>query len=99
MPWRSALAVTTAAALVAGCGGSGSTGSSGREVFARACSVCHTLSGADSPSHQGGDLLAVHLSRAVWVQFARQMPAHPRLTKTQLQAVTDYILAVQRRAR
>lgn len=57
--------------------------------------MCHTISGAGSPSHQGGDLLRLHLPRSVLLQFMREMPVHPRPDRAQLQKVADYILAVQ----
>jgi mono/diheme cytochrome c family protein len=90
------LVVTASAALLGGCGGSTR---SGRALFARDCGACHTISGADSPSHQGGDLLDVHLRRAVLVQFMREMPVHPPPDGAQLRRIADYILVVQRRPR
>jgi mono/diheme cytochrome c family protein len=67
----------------------------GRVLFGQACGTCHTISGVNTPSHQGGDLLAVHLSRPVLVQFAREMPLRRRLGHGELLAIVDYILAVQ----
>jgi len=90
------LVAVASAVLLGGCGG---TARSGRALFARECGVCHTISGADSPSHQGGDLLRVRLPRSVLLQFMREMPVHPRPDDAQLQRVADYILAVQRGAR
>jgi mono/diheme cytochrome c family protein len=99
--------VAVALAIVAaGCGGSGSGGrggsgsgppGNGKTLFTQACGACHTVSGVDSPKHQGGDLLAVHMSRAALLQFAREMPVRRRLTSAELATVADYILAVQRR--
>ena len=71
----------------------------GRALFTRACGACHTLNGSDVPSHQGGDLLEVRLARPVLLQFAREMPLRHKLSDAQFQAVTDYVLAVQRRRR
>ena len=90
------LVATASAGLLAGCGG---TTQSGRTLFARECGVCHTISGIDSPSHMGGDLLDVRLGRPVLLQFMREMPVHPRPDSGQLQKVADYILAVQRGTR
>jgi hypothetical protein len=100
MRWGIGAWVAAVAAVAAGCGSS--TGSSigsgpnGQALFVHACGGCHTLSGKNSASHQGGDLLAVRLSRPVMLEFAREMPVRRPLTAHQLGAVTDYILAVQR---
>jgi mono/diheme cytochrome c family protein len=100
MRWLTVLAAAAIAALCAGCGDSHSARATvGRELFARACGACHTLSGVDSASHQGGDLLRAQLSRPVLLQFTREMPVHPPLTERQTEAVADYILAVQRSGR
>jgi mono/diheme cytochrome c family protein len=69
---------------------------SGREVFARDCSFCHSISGHNSPKQQGGDLLRAHLRRPVLIQFTAEMPVRHRLTRHELHAVVDYVLAVQR---
>lgn len=66
-------------------------------MFATSCSSCHTLTGVDSPSHQGGDLLHVRISRVQLLQFTREMPVRHRLSTAELSAVTDYVLAMQRR--
>ena len=68
-----------------------------KALFTQACGACHTISGVSSPSRQGGDLLAVRLSRPVMIQFAREMPLRRRLTATQLDSIADYILGLQRR--
>ncbi len=85
--------------LAAGaCGVSHTTApTGGKALFTQACGACHTVSGVSSPSHQGGDLLAVRLSRRVMIQFAREMPVRRPLTATQLDSIADYILALQRR--
>jgi len=86
------------AIAAAGCGGtSPATPSHGKTLFVQACGACHTLSGIDSPTHQGGDLLGFHMSRATLLQFAREMPLRHRLTSAEFATVADYILAVQRR--
>ena len=86
------------AIAAAGCGGSGSAPSNrGKTLFTQACGACHTLTGVDSPKHQGGDLLAARMSRLALLQFGREMPVRRRLTSAELATVADYILAVQRR--
>jgi mono/diheme cytochrome c family protein len=83
--------------LLAGCGGGGSAASrSGRQLFATDCSHCHSLTGHDSPSRQGGDLLNARFSRAVMLEFAREMPVRHPLTEAELRAVSDYVVAVER---
>jgi mono/diheme cytochrome c family protein len=72
---------------------------SGHEVFAHECSFCHSLTGHSSPKQQGGDLLDARLRRPVLVQFTAEMPVKHRLTKAELNAVVDYVLAVQRGGR
>ncbi|MGH2870675.1 MAG: c-type cytochrome [Solirubrobacteraceae bacterium] len=80
-----------------GCGTATPTGASGRSLFAQACGFCHSLTGHESPSKQGGDLLGVRLRRPVALQFAREMPVRPRLSHAELAAIVDYIALVQRR--
>jgi mono/diheme cytochrome c family protein len=70
----------------------------GRELFARDCAFCHSLSGHNSPKQQGGDLLGAHLRRPVLVQFTAEMPVKHRLSRADLNAVVDYVIAVQRRS-
>jgi mono/diheme cytochrome c family protein len=85
------------ALLASGCGASSSGRSpSGATVFAGSCRSCHSLSRPSSPRQQGGDLRRVHLSRSVLTQFTAEMPVRHRLTATELRAVVDYVLAVQR---
>ena len=90
-----ALALGLAAA---GCGTSAPSQPSGRVLFAQACQACHSLTGHQSPSQQGGDLRGVRLSRPVALQFAREMPVRRPLSRGQLAAVVDYIALVQRSA-
>jgi mono/diheme cytochrome c family protein len=90
----------SALALVAGLSGCGSTGaphSAGPALFAEDCSVCHSLSGKQSPRRQGGDLLALHIGREEMLQFVREMPVRHRLGPLQLQTVSDYVLAAEQR--
>lgn len=70
---------------------------SGSVVFARDCQVCHSVIGNESEHRQGGDLLGYHLTRAEWLSFTRVMPARKPLSKAELNAVVDYVLAEQRR--
>lgn len=89
------LAVTL---LAAACGAASSPQApSGERLFASSCGGCHTLTGADSPSHQGGDLLHLHVTHPQLLQFAREMPVRHRLTAAQLEAVTAYVLAAEHR--
>ncbi len=95
---RATLCATLAFGLAAaGCGPATPAGSSGRSLFVRACGFCHSLTGLESPSKQGGDLLGVRLRRTVALQFAREMPVRHPLSHTQLAAIVDYIALVQRR--
>lgn len=98
MRWCSRFVAVALAIAAAGCGGAGSPPTrNGRTLFTQACGACHTLNGIDSPKHQGGDLLGVHMSRPALLEFAREMPVRRRLTSAELATVADYILAVQRR--
>ena len=95
-----ALAVVALAAVdaVAGCGSADSRLANGQALFANDCSACHTLSGRPSPSHQGGDLRALHVGRAAMLQFTAEMPMAIPLTGSQVAEVADYVLSVQRRS-
>jgi mono/diheme cytochrome c family protein len=90
------LAALALGLAAAGCGTSTPAQPSGRVLFAQACAFCHSLTGHQSPSKQGGDLLGVRLSRPVALQFAREMPVRRPLSHAQLAAVVDYIALVQR---
>lgn len=97
---RCGLVVVVLGFAAAACGaGHRSHSTRGGVLFRQSCGACHTISGVNTPSRQGGDLLAVHLRRSVLMQFAREMPVRRRLGPGELGAITDYILAVQRRAR
>ncbi len=97
LPWAICLAC-------AGCGGGGSprvlgaAGGSGAVVFARSCSACHSLVGNESLHRQGGDLLGYKMTRSQLLGFTRVMPTKP-LSDAQLDAVVEYILRAQSRAR
>src|SRR5689334_2823274 len=94
MPLLSTLAL---AVTLAACGGSRASpsGPDGKALFARDCSACHSLTGVESPKHQGGDLLRGHFSREVMLQFAREMPTPHRLSETELQRVAAYVVSVE----
>ena len=102
MRCATALAALALAITAAGCGSASTSAPSAgvtaaaRTLFAGSCGGCHTLTGHDTSSHQGGDLLGVHLHRPVALQFAREMPVPHRLTQAQLGTIVDYIAAVQR---
>ena len=100
MRHATALAALVLAAAGAGCGSNArhasTDASAGRALFATSCGGCHSLTGHDTASHQGGDLLGVRLRRPVALQFAREMPARRRLTAAQLSTIVDYIAVVQR---
>jgi mono/diheme cytochrome c family protein len=92
------LAAAAACATLAGCGGGGAAGPPrGRTVFAQACSACHSLSGADDPRRQGGDLLAFHASRTQMTQLTDEMPVRHPLTDPELAAVVSYVMGVEQR--
>jgi mono/diheme cytochrome c family protein len=97
---RSWLLAAASAALLAGCaaGRPHETASAGA-LFGEACGACHTLSGADDPRRQGGDLLHFHSSRTQLLQLTREMPVRRALTEAQLRAVVGYVMAVERRHR
>ena len=71
--------------LLTGCGGQSV---SGRAVFDRACSDCHTLTGHDT-NIDGGDLGANRLTVAQIESFVRVMPVH--LSAAQTRAVARYV--------
>jgi mono/diheme cytochrome c family protein len=91
----------TALALAITAGGCGSASTppptvAARTLFSGSCGGCHTLTGHNIASRQGGDLLGVRLRRSVALQFAREMPVPHPLTPAQLNTIVDYIAAVQR---
>ncbi len=95
---RTGLALLAVSGTLSGCGAAGTAPRpSGKALFAANCSVCHSLSGRQSPRRQGGDLLGAHFSPQVMLQFAREMPVRRPLTRAELRAVSDYVLSVQRR--
>jgi mono/diheme cytochrome c family protein len=92
------LLAAAGAALLAGCGATRPRATlSGRLLFGQACGACHSLSGVEDPSRQGGDLEYFHATSTQFLQLAREMPARRALTEAQLRAVVGYIRAVERR--
>jgi mono/diheme cytochrome c family protein len=71
----------------------------GRQVFAQACEVCHSISGRSRPSQQGGDLRMFHSSLAQLRQLTAEMPVlhHHRLSSAELSAVIGYVAAIESR--
>jgi mono/diheme cytochrome c family protein len=99
---RRALAVLLLllAGAVSGCGGSAAPApASGAAAFRRECSYCHSLIGNESLHRQGGDLLGYTLSRQELIEQTRQMPVRHPLSAAELNAVVDYVEAMQERAR
>jgi mono/diheme cytochrome c family protein len=87
-----------AIAALAGCGSSGgSQRANGASLFAEDCAMCHSLTGRQLPRRQGGDLLALHATRAAMLEFVREMPVPHQMTKAQQQAVADYVRAIEAR--
>jgi mono/diheme cytochrome c family protein len=88
-----------AIALVAsGCGSTrGSPRADAPALFAEDCGMCHSLTGRQSPPRQGGDLLALHTTRAAMLEFVREMPVTHRLSSSQVEAVADYVRSVEAR--
>ena len=73
-----------------------SGGGTGHDVFNEACAECHSVSGHNKPSQQGGDLLHFESTRAQLVQLTREMPViHHRLSDAEVQAVVDYLRALE----
>jgi mono/diheme cytochrome c family protein len=95
------LAGLAAVLILGGCGGSGAAPATrdGKALFARNCSVCHSLTGVESPKRQGGDLLHGRFTREVMLQFTREMPLRHRLSQAELRTVADYVVAVERASR
>ncbi|HEY2260849.1 MAG TPA: c-type cytochrome [Solirubrobacteraceae bacterium] len=89
-------AILLSALAISGCGGSGGAQPNGQALFSQACSACHSLTGVESPKRQGGDLRAGRFSRAVMLQFAREMPVRRRLSEAELRRVADYVVSVER---
>ena len=86
-------AVTAVAFFAAGCGGHARHLETGRSIYEQDCAGCHTLSGRERGSI-GGDLVNANLGVADTASFALEMPTPRRLTKTQADAVAQYVDAV-----
>ena len=92
---RTALAALAITALAGSGSGGGSQDPSGAALFAEDCGTCHSLTGQQSPRRQGGDLLALHMTRAEMLEFVGEVPVAHRLSSAQLQTVGDYVRAVE----
>ncbi len=90
---RKACAAAASCVLLAACGATHAQ--PGAALFARNCSLCHSLIGNESLRRQGGDLLGARLSRPILLQFTREMPVRRPLTERQLAQIVDYIRQVQ----
>jgi mono/diheme cytochrome c family protein len=98
MPRAAALASLLVTVALAGCVPTGAARrTDGQTLFSQDCGVCHSLSGSQSPRRQGGDLLAVHASRAAMLQFVQEMPVRHPLSSAQLRTIAAYVLAVEAR--
>lgn len=94
-------AVGCAAALllgIAGCGGPGRDVSVGARVFDQGCRSCHSLAGDESLRRVGGDLLGYRLDRTQMLELVREMPVRRTLSPSEIAAVSDYVLSLERRA-
>jgi mono/diheme cytochrome c family protein len=92
------LAAALAAVALAGCGETGGASAAaalgpGRQIFARSCSGCHTLTGRESAT-SGGNLLNAHLSVADLASFAGEMPTPQPLSRAEILAVAEYVHSV-----
>lgn len=90
-----AIALMLAVAL-SGCGGTDRRPVNGRVVFTQSCRACHSLDGHPSAGQQGGDLGGVAIGRRAMIQFVREMPVRRRLSAAEINAVSDYVRAVER---
>ncbi len=70
----------------------------GARVFSAACAHCHTLGTPAPATKQGGDLVGYRMTLAQVESFTRVMPARRPLRAGDLRAVSEYVLAAQRRA-
>ena len=91
---RIVLAALGIAAAAGGCGSSGGT-RGGSALFAEDCVACHSLTGRQSPRQQGGDLLALHMTRSEMLEYVMEMPVRRRLSSIQVETVADYVRAVE----
>jgi mono/diheme cytochrome c family protein len=103
---RRALFVFGVLVLVGACGASAprrvvlpQRPAGGAVVFQRDCSSCHSLIGNESLHRPAGDLLGYTLTRQQLLEQTRQMPVRRRLSGAELNAVVDYVQAMQKRAR
>jgi mono/diheme cytochrome c family protein len=83
------------AGVLGACGGGSSRPPDGRAIFASDCSACHSLIGNESLHRQGGDLVGYRIGRPALVQLTSEMPVARPLSRAEVAAVVDYVLAVQ----
>jgi mono/diheme cytochrome c family protein len=93
---RLASAALLPAAFVAGCGGGGPSPREGAAVFASSCTGCHTLAARPRVNPVGGSLRGYHLTVAQAEAAVRVMPVRTKLTARQLEAVSRYIVSLDR---
>ena len=97
---RRRLAASALVALTAGVSGcGGSSAPSGQRLFAGSWSTCHSLSGNERPSRQGGDLRGLRISHAAMLRFVREMPVRHHLAGVQGNAVAKYVRAIEHATR
>lgn len=92
------VAAALAAVALAGCGETRDVSAAaalgpGRQIFARSCSGCHTVTGRESAT-SGGNLLNAHLSIADLASFAKEMPTPRPLSRAEILAVAEYVHSV-----
>jgi mono/diheme cytochrome c family protein len=93
------LALLALTGAVAACGSARrAADASGAHVFARDCAMCHSVIGNESLHRQGGDLLGYRMTRRQVREFTREMPVRHRLTPAELNAVVEYVFALQQRS-
>jgi mono/diheme cytochrome c family protein len=64
---------------------------SGRTIFARECSGCHTLAAETRGRLSGGSLRDYRLTVRQIESFVRVMPVRRRLTAREVVAVSEYV--------
>lgn len=89
------LAALLPATLVAGCGG-GPSLREGAAVYAASCGGCHTLAANPRVNPVGGSLRGYHLTLAQAESAIRVMPVRAKLTPRQLEAVSRYVVSLDR---
>jgi mono/diheme cytochrome c family protein len=93
---RLGLAALLPAAALAGCGGGGPSLREGAAVYAASCRGCHTLAAHPRVNPVGGSLRGYHLTPAQAEAAIRVMPVRTKLTPRQLEAVSRYVVSLDR---